>query len=658
MFADVCAPRFYLLWLLLLLVLLLGLQLPSAAAAPAAVAPAPRLPLESFYRDPILADVELSPDGTHLLALKNVRGETAILVHNLKTGEQFYPVKTDNKEFKFNWIRWANDDRILMSLRFSSSRGTTQRFDETRLLATDAKKSSPFIALVRPNEDAVQGWISQFQDNIISMLPEDPEHILVSVDRDVPLHQSVYKANVYTGKLARVQRAKSSIDSWMADRQGVVRLGKSYDDKKRRATIKVLEAGSKKWVDAWSYVQFDEPPIRPLGFGGNPNELYLLADHEGRQALYKADLSQPNFPKTLVLHDPEYDMGGRLIYSRVKRDVVGIYSRETVFFDKDFAAFQAGVDKALPDADNYIISLSDNDRKYLLHSESSTDPGTLFYGDRDTRQLTPVAAQFPELTPDVLVKKLMHKYKARDGLELDGYLSLPKHYAGNPMATIIFPHGGPMAEDGDGFDPFSAFMVNRGYAVFQPNFRGSSGRVHDFMMRAIGGLGLEMQDDLEDAVAYLVQQKIADPARVCIVGASYGGYAALMGAAKTPDLFRCAVSFAGMADLVKMRESFRYYANKNTYREQFGNDKQQLKETSPARLVERFKIPILLIHGDKDTSVPVTQSRLMADRLKDAGKAYEYVELEEGTHHLDYLPHRQKTFEVMEAFLQRHLPVD
>ncbi len=640
---------------LLALILTCTIQPLSAAESPKTHTP---LPLETFYKGALIEDIELSPDGTHLLALKNVGGDTVVMVLEIASGKIFYPTKTDNKEFKFNWVTWANDDRLLMSLRFDSRMFNGVKYMQTRLIATDAKKAGKMITLVKPDDD---GWISQFQDNVISYLPDDPDHILLSVDREVPLHQTVYKANVYTGKLKRVKKHSNSVRSWYADRAGNVRIGEQYDDKKRKVTYKVLDSATNKWVVAWEYVVFDEPEINIAGFGNNPNELFIFADHEGRQALFKTDLSKPGYPKELVLSDPDYDVTGRLIYSSALKEVVGLYyndgNSKSVFWNKEYKAFQAGLDKAMPDTRNYIGSMSDDGRKYVVFTSNNANPGTYLFGDRDEKSITPLATSYPDLTEDVLVEKESHTYKARDGLELEGFLSLPKTFANKPTATIILPHGGPMSEDGKSFDMFSTFMANRGYVVFQPNFRGSSGYGHDFMMQAVGGYGLEMQDDLEDAVKYLVDEKIADPKKVCIVGASYGGYAALMGATKTPDLFQCAISFAGMSDLVRMRDSYRNFTNKNTARKQFGEDKAQLKETSPVRMAERVKIPILLIHGKDDTTVPVVQSRIMADALKDEGKVHEYIELEDGTHHLDYYPDRKQTFEAMENFLKKYLPI-
>lgn len=633
-----------------------------ATAAPLAQAkPDAPLPLEVFYREEAIYNVQLSPDGTHLAALRNIGSDTVIMTLNLDTGETFYPAKTDNEQFKFNWIRWANNERLLMSLRFDSRRGAALRFTETRLLAMDAKKPSKMITLVKPDAQA-DGWVSQFQDNVISLLPDDPDHILLGVDREFPNHQTVYRANVNTGRLYRVKKHSTSVRSWMADQQGNVVLGEGYNDRERRVSIRVLDPKTKKWNIAWSYVVFDEPAIRPLGFGRDSSTLYLLADHNGKQAVYKADLSKEGYPLELMLSSPDYDIFGSLIYSPAHRDAVGLYYHDgggkSIFWNREFKAFQQGLDKALPDSGNYITSLSHDARRYILYTVAPTQPGKYYFGDREAKAVEFIADIYPELADGVLVEKKQVVYKARDGLELEGYLSLPKQFNKKPVATIILPHGGPMTRDGKEYDSFSAFMVNRGYAVFQPNFRGSAGYGHDFMMMAVGGMGLAMQDDLEDAVNYLVKEKIADPKRVCIVGGSYGGYAALMGATKTPDLFQCAISFAGISDIVKLRDTARYFVNKNVMREQLGNDKKQLRETSPARLVENIKIPILLLHGADDTVVPVDQSRLMAKRLKKHNKVYEYIELEGGSHHLDYLPHRKQTFEAMEAFLQKYLPVD
>ena len=641
---------------------LLALVLTCAIAPLQAAEPSKKhtpLPLEVFYKGELIEDIELSPDGTHLLALKNVGGDTVVMVLEIATGKVFYPTKTDNKQFKFNWVTWANDDRLLMSLRFDSRMLNGVKYMQTRLLATDAKKPGKLITLVKPDDDA--DWVSQFQDNVISYLPDDPEHLLISVDREVPLHQTVYKANVYTGKLKRVKKHSGTVRSWYADRAGNVRIGEDYDDKKRKVTYKLLDPTTNEWVVAWEYTVFDEPEINIAGFGNNPNELFIFADHEGRQALFKADLSKPGYPRELVLSNPDYDVSGRLIYSSALKEVVGLYyndgNAKSVFWNKEFKAFQAGLDKAMPDTRNYIGSMSSDGRKYVVFTTNNTNPGTYLFGNRDEKTINYLATSYPDLTEDVLVEKESRTYKARDGLELEGFLSLPKTFANKPTATIILPHGGPMSEDGKSFDMFSSFMANRGYVVFQPNFRGSSGYGHDFMMQAVGGYGLEMQDDLEDAVKYLIDEKIADPKKVCIVGASYGGYAALMGATKTPDLFQCAISFAGMSDLVRMRDSYRHFINKNIARKQFGEDKAQLKETSPVRMAERVKIPILLIHGKDDTTVPVVQSRIMADALKDEGKVHEYIELENGTHYLDYYPDRKQTFEAMENFLKKYLPI-
>jgi dipeptidyl aminopeptidase/acylaminoacyl peptidase len=619
-----------------------------------------KLPAEAFYKMPMLSNVQLSPDGTHLIALKNVGESTAIMTLEIATGKIFYPAQTDNKKFKINWISWANNDRILLSIRYTEGQfGTSLKFGHSRLVAMDAKKESKMVNLVKPSDEAT--FTSQFQDHVMGRDPNNADNIIMGVDDVAWGHQTVYSVNVNTGRRKILKKEDMGIREWYIDTQGTVRAGEGYNDDDKKVTIKVLDPKTQKWVKAWQYTVFEDTDINPLGFGKNPNELYLLADHDGRQALYKADLSKEGYPWELILSNDTYDISGSLIYSPSIQDVVGLYYNDgedkSIFWNNDFKRFQGGLDKVFAGKSAHITSLSDNARKYIVITSNEINPGTIMFGDRDTKQVEEIAKRYPELTEEVLVKKELMTYKARDGLELEGYLSRPKNSKGKPIATILFPHGGPMSEDTGGFDYFSSFFVSRGYAVFQPNFRGSSGRGHDFMMQAIGGMGLAMQDDLEDGVKFLVDQKITDPKKICIVGASYGGYAALMGSVKTPDLFQCAISFAGISDIKKLRDGSRYYMNKNAMREQLGNDTDQLKKTSPVRAVEKIKIPILLIHGKDDAIVPVEQSRIMAEELKDQHKVYEYIELDGGSHHLDYLPHRKQTFEAMEAFLTKYLPI-
>jgi dipeptidyl aminopeptidase/acylaminoacyl peptidase len=625
-----------------------------------------QLPAEAFYRLPLVSDISLSPDGTHLVALKHVGETTAVMTINLATGETFYPAKTDNKKFKIRWVDWGNNDRLLLSLLFAEGEfGVSVKFTYTRLIAMDAKKPSEMINLVKQNSvnpaELVKQHVSQFQDNVIGKVPGEPNMILMGVDRNVAGRQAVYKVDVTNARTTIVKNEDSS-SSWIVDRQGIPRVGKSYDDREKKVSYKILDPKTDKWVKTWEYVVFEQPSISPLGFGKNSSELYLFADYQGRQALYKADLAKEGYPWELILSDPNYDIQGELIYSPGIQDVVGLYYSDiyakSIFFNKEFKAFQLGLDKALPNARNYITSLSDDARKYILISNKASEPGTIYMGNRDTKDLAVVSNMYPELTSDVLVKKELMKFKARDGLELEGYLSRPKNFKDKPVATLIYPHGGPMSEDGGGFDAYSAFFVNRGYAVFQPNFRGSTGRGFEFEMKAVGGMGLAMQDDLEDAVKFLVEQKITDPKKVGIVGGSYGGYAALMGATKTPDLFQCAISIAGISDIKKLRDTSRYFSNKTVFKEQLGNDINQLKNTSPVRFVDKIKIPILLVHASDDAVVPVDQSRDMVDELKAQQKVYEYIELKGGSHNFDYFPHRKQMFEAMDTFLKKYLAVE
>ena len=310
----------------------------------------------------------------------------------------------------------------------------------------------------------------------------------------------------------------------------------------------------------------------------------------------------------------------------------------------------------LPNTSNTIISTSADEGRYLLAVSSAVQPPVYYLGDRASGDLVPVLETYPQLQGKLSQSRQI-TYKARDGQSIEGYLTLPPGYRpeDGPLPAVVFPHGGPMARDYGGFDEWAAFFASRGLAVLQPNFRGSSGYGWEFKMAAIQNYGGTMQDDLTDAAQWLIEQRIARPDRLAIAGASYGGYAALMGAVKTPELFRCAISFAGVGNLIDMRNHYRGYINYKVAKVQFGEDNTQLKAVSPYYHAERIRIPVLLAHGGRDRVVPVEQSRDMAKALRKHGKSVTYLELEDGSHNLDLQRHRDAWFKAMDAFLREHL---
>ncbi|MDG1733677.1 MAG: S9 family peptidase [Thalassotalea sp.] len=325
------------------------------------------------------------------------------------------------------------------------------------------------------------------------------------------------------------------------------------------------------------------------------------------------------------------------------------------FWDKSYNSLKRSIDKAIPDYENYFLGFSKDGNTYLTLSTSATEPGIYLLGNRAKKSLNPVAYRYNTLTPDVLSAKQRISYDARDGLTIEGYLTLPKTGEGKNLPTIIFPHGGPISFEGSGFDYWSQFFAPRGYAVLQMDFRGSSGYGFDFMQQGIASWGQSMQDDVEDGTRWLISQGVADPDKICILGASYGGYAALMGAIKTPDLYQCAVSFAGVSDVEFLVKSKRRFTNYDIVKKQIGDDFDLLKANSPLTHAEKIKIPVLLMHGAKDRVVRVQHSDDMYDELKRAKKQVTYIELDKGDHYLSNANDRLKVFQAMEEFLAEQL---
>ncbi len=654
---------------------LVAAPLPSHAAQQAAPT---RQPLEHFVSLPLLDDIALSPNGQQFAGLMN-QGERTMLVTRPVNGDKpKVLLYTDNETFQFNWLRWANDDRLVVSLRFPSRRyfvGTI----ETRLISVKADGSG-LINLVRnaPTPGSMSGTIEsqQIQDRVVDWMPDDGKHILMALSEPGNVLPSVEKVDVDTGRRAMLKAPERDIYQWVTDAQHRVRVGVRSDGKRRE--VRASDPDGKNWRALWATNE-DDNDVDPLGFGLDPQELFVLADHDGRRALFSVRLDQPDLPRQLRVSDPRHDVGGSLIRSPATGEVLGLRTRSrqhengesgeggsrAELWHPQWRALLKAIDLALPKRYNRLMDISRDEQLYLIYSSGNGQPGEYYLGNRRTGELDLLASQHPELDPAKLRGKHMTQIKARDGLTMHGFVTLPPGRqlddGGPPMSMVLLPHGGPAGADTDDFDALTEFIADRGHAVLQVNFRGSAGYGSDFKLAGLKRWGLEMQDDLTDAVQWAVDKKLADPKRVCIVGGSYGGYAALMGVVKTPDLYRCAVSLNGVSDLQDLIAHDGQYVHGAAWAERaigrYWGDRERLRTTSPALQAERIRVPVLLVHGTADRVVPVEQSEGMAKALKRAGKTYRYLEQEGGSHYLNQYPHRLQFFKELEGFLDANLGV-
>lgn len=624
-----------------------------------------KLPVEAFANLPAIQNIRLSPDGTRFVAHYNKDG-FSILMGREVSGKKMNPlVRTDNNKFQIRWIKWINNDVIAVSIEFPSRRFGTKTV-ETRLMKVSFE-GGDFRAMVKSDlqRDSIRlgtekKFEPQFQDDVIDWLPNDPNHILLAASFDSPYSQSVYRVSTKAGRKL-IHPAKGDARHWVTDtmHRPRVYVAHEYQNGIYKVNIKNLE--KKRWKMAWKFKDFDETSVWPLGFGNEPDVLYVRAYHEGFKSIFKVNVLDPELTLELVHAGETRDVDGELLRAPSTGEVIGVVSNENNHYEiwaDDYKPFVEGVSKVFGNRQAYIKDLSQNEERYLVYSEGSDKPGSFYFGDRATNKLIPIAHQYPKLKTVALNSKKRIEYTARDGQMIEGYLTIPKGMEAKNLPVIIHPHGGPIARNDAGFDYWTQFFANRGYAVLQMNFRGSSGYGFEFTQGGLNDWGLQMQRDISDGTQWLIEQGIADADRLCIAGASFGGYSALMSAALEPDTYQCAISFAGVFDMPKFRASKRQYTSSEYWDKQLGKDDKELTEASPQTHVKAIKAATLLVHGANDRVVSVSQSKDMAKALKRAKNKTRYLELKDGDHHLSIEANRVALFKAMDAFLAKHLPAE
>ena len=636
-----------------LILVLTGQAVFAQTTAPASK----RLPtLADLFSELNIVDTAISPSGRYLAVISRLPTDDTLVVMDLQTNEKqaiqkMQPGDLDKKlVLRLSAVYWKSDDRLLFRVVVGTGEEAVLTPSATskiaklgdRLFAINRDGTKLVAMLVGSRDAALHGAYNL--GAISAFLPKDPNHILMVVDGTNG--RSLLKVDLDTGRGELIERPSESVVAWWLDVDGVPVVRVTVFNGTTRLFRKD-EGG--KWKQFASYrikEMKERPDYTEVGPSDQPGKHYVLARPSGRDrvGLYLYDIEKEHFGDPVV-EDSTYDLNDADVSRDGKRVISYCYMAHVKicsFTEPRIDSHMKALRKFFNDSANVTTwETSEDGKAMLLRVDGPRDPPGFYLYEVDKKNIEQIGTVRKALEDTVRPRSSVISYLARDGKELSGYLTAPANSEPqSKLPLVLMPHGGPEARDSLSFNPWVQYLVARGYAVFQPNFRGSDGFGKSFAESGYGEWGRKMQDDLTDAVKALVNLGAADPARVCIIGASYGGYAALAGAALTPDVYQCAVAIAGISDLddfIGWRK--RHYGSDSTgytyWLKAIGDpekDEARLREVSPLAQAAKIKIPVLLIHGDGDYVVPIAQSKAMKKALDKSGRKTELITLKDEGH--------------------------
>ena len=633
--------------------------LPAAAVAE----PSPAPPIEAYGDLPSVENIAISPSGESIATVARIKGERRLLIAN---GSGQLRADASVGDAKLRGLDWAGEDIVLVTNSATSSLGpmftaSKYEFTGTIIVPLNGEKSQLVFSKSKGVAHTTRGryglrningaWKGYFGGIALDTgiggeaLWRHGRTTLYGVD--LPQNSPHVVAPAPPENHHR---------DWLVDAEG--RLAVMLDLDESSGTWKITNARRTelaRGVDPTGDVSL-------LCFGKDgASVLYSLEGDDGNTRWFEVPLAGGEPAE--VLHDTRVER----LYIDERNDrllgyMPGGENAEPVFFDTAQQTAARQIHRAFRKWHAKLVDFTPGLSKAIVHTSGSNDSGTWYRVDVANLKADPIGYDRPAIPPEAVGPISTVEYKAADGLEMDGILTLPPGREAKNLPVVLLPHGGPSAHDEPGFDWWAQAFASRGYAVFQPNFRGSTNRDDAFRRAGYGQWGRKMQTDISDGLAELARRGIVDPKRACIVGGSYGGYAALAGVTMQQGLYRCAVSVAGVADVELMYTTDVYESGNSTMtwkslREVLG-DPKTYDAISPRRFAAKADAPVLLIHGKDDTVVPVKQSQVMADALKNAGKPYEMVVLKSEDHWLSRGETRKEMLSAALSFLQKYNPAD
>jgi dipeptidyl aminopeptidase/acylaminoacyl peptidase len=608
------------------------------------------IPVEDFARSADMRAPTLSPNGKKLVYIGHRNEKSLVIVRDLKALTEVAILAGDINNFSVSFCWFKTEERLVCHFR-GTEFDFGDPFTTTRLLAVNTDGSNAKVLVQNGAAGA-----SQFQDSILHRLPNDPENVLIELDDDRNVFPSVYMLNVNNGKLRQIVREREPVTDWFADRDGVVRFGFGYTAGTSKGIYVTRDSADSNWRVLERFALYDRERWRVAGFGVTPGTLLVLADHNGRDALFEMDLTDRS-DRQLVFANSTNDIDGYEVWPTDGR-IIGVSYQtdrpQLELFDPQAHRIQRAFDSVLPGKVNRVIGASRDGNSVLLASFSDAQPWRYYLFDIADGKIAEIGQYRAALRDRTLANMRSVKVPAADGTLMPGYLTLPVSSSGKNLPGIVLPHGGPYSRDSWEYDDLLQMLVSRGYAVLQLNYRGSTGYGQAWVDAGFQAWGTVMHDDISAGARWLTKEGIVDPKRLCIVGWSYGGYAALIGAVKEPNLYRCAVSIAGVSDLAKLTfQDSRFYGGAAAVRNAVGNE--DLASQSPRKRAAEIKIPVLLVHGTADINVKVEHSREMDKALARDNKSHELIIIKDGDHSLSKPAMRLTLYKALERFLAQNL---
>jgi len=637
------------------LAVLLMLVIPAGFARAQQSGLPPLIDRELFFGNPEIAGAQISPDGQYIAFLKPWSDTRNIWVK--RTSDPFTAARRLTSETKrpISGFFWSRDSRYVL---FVKDNDGDENFNVYAVSPSESLAPGRDVPTARNLTD-----LKGVRALIYDVPKTDPDIIYIGLnDRDASWHD-LYKVRISTGERTLIRKNTERISGWVFDLAGQLRLATRIAD---NGDTEVLRVDPDGFTTVYSCTVFES--CGPVRFHKDGQRVYMVTNKGDNVDLVRLTLFDPKTGKEdLVESDPlnRVDLASP-IFSDLTDELIGtIYldDRPRVYFrEKSYKADYDLLKKQLAGKEITFGSSTKDEQLYLITASSDTEPGETYLFDRRTKKLTFQYRIRERLPRQHLATMKVIRYKSSDGLEIPAYLTLPKGVEPKNLPLIVFPHGGPWARDIWGYNTYAQFLANRGYAVLQPNFRGSTGYGKKFLNAGNKQWGEKMQDDITWGVKYLIEQGIADPKRVGIMGGSYGGYATLAGVAFTPDLYAAAVSIVGPSNLITLLESIPPYweAVRKIFHYRMGDPstpegKAQLERQSPLTSAHKIKTPLLVVQGANDPRVKKTESDQIVVALRDRGFPVEYLVAPDEGHGFARPVNQMAMIAAAEKFLAKHL---